>query len=183
MFSQTLVKLIDEAIIPAIVVIISKVLGVVFLSYYLNLDWEISKGRISYSSPEAFLAVNSYSNLIMFGVIFLGLIWVLMRAHIFHDTHIPPALAAKLFTLNLPFLIGATIEVFHQAVIWVSYAWFTTFLVLIQTYFGLAYPWVAILALVISLNSTWLLVLDVEREITISKQQQGEEEYITQGAD
>lgn len=172
MFSKTLVKLIDEAIIPAIVLVVAKILGVLLVSRIKNLVFEISfKSRflplptLVFSSYQDYVTVNSYSNLIMLIVISLGLIWILLKANLFHNTHISPRLSAHLARLRLSHLIPTTFEAYHQALVWYGFAWFTMILMAFYAYLGLAYKSFALIAFLVILNLTWFFIFDVEREI------------------
>jgi hypothetical protein len=174
MFSKTLVKLIDEAIIPALVLVAAKVLGVLFVGRVKNLIFEVSfkshflpLPTLVFSSYQDYVTVNSYSNLIMLGVVSLGLVWILLKANLLHDTHISPKLAAQLARLSLSRLISTTFEAYHQALVWYGFAWFTTILMAFYAYLGLAYKSFALIAFLIVLNLTWFFIFDVEREIII----------------
>lgn len=179
MFSKSLVKLIDEAIIPAITLVVAKVLGVLLVSRIKGLIFEVSfKSRLLplptlvFSSYQDYITVNSHSNLIMLGVMSLGLIWILLKANLLHDTHISPKLAAHLARLRLSHLISTTFEAYHQALVWYGFAWFTTILMVFYAYLGLAYKSFALVAFLVVLNLTWFFIFDVEREIIIWQKEQ-----------
>lgn len=171
MFAKTLIKLIDYAIFPAFLLVAAKILGVVFLAKYFGVNYSLDGIRMVFNNSVEFAAVNSYSSLVMFIAIIAGLVWVIVKAHIFHDTHITPAFSAKLFSMNMDDLIHTTETIFSQAFIWLSYAWLATFIFGIHSYFGLSYWWLFWGALIVSVVSTGFLAMDIEREINADRKE------------
>lgn len=171
MFSQILLKLIDEAILPAVFLIAGKVISLFLIVMLLGLRWEISLTSLlpalSFGGSEDLLIANSYSNLVMFFLMALGLIWILTRAHVFHDTHISPPLTLKLLQWNFTSLLTSSFNIFHQAVVWLSYLWLTVILLAIHTLAGINFAWITLLAFTLAIGLTWFFVADVERELTI----------------
>lgn len=169
MVSRILLRLIDEAVLPAVVVLVAKILAVVSLIYFLKLDWQFNTTslipEILFESSETVTFVNSYSNLFLYLVILLGLGWVLVRAYHLHDTHIAPSFVLQLLSWNLTGLLSSSDEVYHQGFIWFSYLWLVTLLIGLNTFLGLNYLWIFIFAIACSLFASWVLVADVEREI------------------
>lgn len=170
MVSKTLVKLIDEAILPAVVLVAAKILSAVIVTESLGLKWNWQDFGMTYYSSADFLKANSYSSLLMFGVILLATVWVLFKSHILHSTHISPATSVKMVGFNLSRLIQSTFELYSQATVWLSYSWLTAILLGILAFSGLIYAWVFYVALGASLLTTVLMVVDVEREITIQNE-------------
>jgi len=142
MLAKTLVKLVDEAILPAVALV----------------------------AAADFLKANSYSALVMFGIMLLFTLWVLFKSHVLHDSHITPFTSVKLISFNLSSLIQSSFEIYSQATVWLSYCWLTTVLLGILTFSGLIYPWVFYLALGLSLITSVIMILDIEREIVIKKE-------------
>jgi hypothetical protein len=181
MISKTLVKLIDEAIVPALVLVVAKILGVLLVARFKDLVFEVSfKNRflplptLVFSSYQDYVTVNSHSNLVMLGVVSLGLVWILLKANLLHASHISPKMAARLAQLRLSRLVSTTFEAYHQALVWYGFAWFTTILMAFYAYLGLAYKSFALIAFLIVLNLTWFFIFDVEREIIIWQRDQEE---------
>ena len=169
MFSKTLIKLIDQAIFPAVLIISAKIIGVVFFIKYFDASFSSSGTQLIFSNLNDFIAVNSYSSLFMFIAVLSGLVWVVVKAHVFHDTHIKPSLSARMFELSMDDLIHTNEVIFSQAFIWLSYAWMTTIMFGIHAYFELSYWWVFFVALGVSIIATAALAIDVEREIISDK--------------
>lgn len=165
MFSKTLINLIDNAIFPAVLLFVAKMLSVIFIAQYLGIDYTVNGIRLAFNDEQSYLMVNSYSSLFMLIAVVGGLVWVLIKAHVFHDTHITPSLASKLNDINMNDIIHDTKTIFSQSFIWLSYAWLVTVVLGVQTVYGLSYNWVFWVALIISVISTAALAIDLEREI------------------
>lgn len=176
MFAKSIVKLIDEAIFPALVLIIAKMLGLYLAGLIFNLSFEIkSQGflgilpAVSFSSLDNYITAENYSNLAMFALAALGSIYVLVRAHFFHASHIHPKLQAKLVRLNLESLIAPSYHLYHQAAIWLIFLWLTVGFLILSSTLGITYPQISIIAFVIAANFSWVFAVDIEKEIEISQ--------------
>ncbi len=169
MIRKTLLKLIDEAVVPSIFLVATKVVSTLMINRLLDLSWEFSQGRVVYFSKEDFLLANSYSSLATFLAIVLGLLWVMVKVNFFHEDHIHPRLSAKLHESNLTQIIQSTLTIYSQAAIWLIYAWLTTVILLVQAWFNLSYRWVGGVGLGVSLLATIILAIDVERDLVKEK--------------
>jgi len=174
MVSKSLSALIDEAILPAFLLILAKFGGVVIVTLIIGSSWQLKFSStlpllpsFSYPDYQSYLVSNSYSNLLMYIALVFGCSFVLVKAHFFHSSHISPSLHAKLENLKLSFLISDTFSLYHQGVIWLLFLWLATVLILIQAFFELSYAWIAIISFLITLNFSWFFIADIEREIEI----------------
>lgn len=177
MVSKSIVKLIDEAIIPAIALIVAKMTGLFLSSYFLNLPFTLThRGilkilpTIQFSSLQNYITAENYSNLAMFLTAAAGTILVLVKAHIFHQSHIHPRLQAKLVKLNLENIITPTYHLYHQAAIWLTYLWLTVGFLTISSLLKITYPQITIIAFIVAANFSWVLAVDIEKEIELSKE-------------
>ena len=108
MISRTLVKLIDQAISPAILLVSARIISVILVSYFLGITVTIDSSGFAFPTTEDYIQVNSYSTLLMIVVLSIGLFYILLKAWVFHDTHISPQLTAKIFTLRLSSFIQSS---------------------------------------------------------------------------
>ena len=176
MIAKSLIKLIDEAIIPATALIVGKMIGLLAASYFFNLSFSI-KNRgllgllpsVQFANLHDYILAENYSNLAMFLIASLGTIFVLIKAHFFHESHIHPTLHAKLLRLNLESLVAPSYNFYHQAAIWLTFLWLTVGFLVISTLLQVTYPQITIIAFVVAANFSWIFAVDVEREIEISK--------------
>ena len=170
MFSRILIKLVDEAIVPAILLLVVRVVSVIAVGNYFGLPVSLSTAGFVYDSPDGYLLVNSYSIVAMVSIITIGLLFVLVKSYVFHDSHIHLSLSAKLFSFRLSSIIQASFDVYSQGVIWLSYSFLLTLASGVMLYSGLVFPWVFYTALILSVISTYLLIIDIEREFKPSKE-------------
>ena len=174
--SRSLLKLVDEAIIPALFVFGAKLIGLVVANFWYDLSWDVAGADssifplISYRSQEAFLQANTLSNAFVLAVIFVGFLWVLIRAHAFHGSHISPKLSVALVQKQLTGLVVHSWELYHQAVIWLAYLWLALILFTIQAIYGVSEWWLSIAGTLVALFFSWLLIMDVEKEIAIRRE-------------
>ncbi len=170
MFSKVLTKLIDRAIVPAFLLLGARLISIVLVSRYLKLDFELSKTGLVFGSVEDYVKVNSYSALVMVAVLILGLLFVLIKSIVFHESHIKPSVTSKLFSLNISSLIQNSFDLYTQGAIWLSYAYLLLIVSGIMTLSSLMYKWVFFITLGSTILATVLFVFDVEEEIKVSKE-------------
>lgn len=167
---RSLLKVLDEAIVPAVVIIAAKVVGLALVNLIGGYSYTVESGysafpwTVVYASPSEALAANDHSNLFMYLVVLAGFSWVLVKAHFLHDTHLPPKLAGRLAKLKLWHFVQTTFEIYHQAVVWLSFLWLTTIVVFIYTIVGGSVV-LFLAALSLSAAATFLYSKDIEVEI------------------
>ncbi len=164
MISKTLLKLIDTAILPALAIVAGKLLGMALVSSRLGVPFTLNLKSLP---PATSSTLNTYSNLFAYGVLALGILLILARSYFFHSSHISPQVTIKLHTLNLASIISTTYELFHQAIIWMSYLWLLTLLFLLQAYWELVSPQMAGAVLATTVTLSFFFIHDVDREIDI----------------
>lgn len=171
MASRILLKLIDEAILPAVLVIATKVISLAVLVYILDLPVSLQLTlpfpQLNFINQMQLALLNSWSNLAVLIMLTLGLLFILLRAWFLHDTHISPMMTLRLFAWDLQGLIAGSFEVYHQAVVWLSYLWLTLLVIFAHTLIGLNHTWVTLLAFFLTILMTAFFIWDVEREVAI----------------
>uniref|UniRef100_A0A7C5URN5 Uncharacterized protein n=1 Tax=candidate division CPR3 bacterium TaxID=2268181 RepID=A0A7C5URN5_UNCC3 len=170
--SKILVKLLDVAVFPAALIIAGKACGVMLMNVIYRLSWDVESvtkaivvPHIVYPSYDQAIAVASYSNLIMYIVIFIGIAYIILKAFYLHDSHISPQLVLKLARVNLLKMVQTSFEVYHQAFVWFAYQVIATIFIVINYINNITYGWVAISTTVVTLLTFWILVKDVEMEL------------------
>lgn len=167
MISRTLVRLIDQAIAPAILLLCTRITSVILISYFSEIKFVLSTRGFYFNSPNEYLYINSYSTLAMIIVLAVGLLYILLKAFIFHDTHVSPGLTSKLFHYRLSTLIQNSFELYSQGVIWLIYLYLISAVSFILSLFDLIYFWVFLVSLILSIISTVVLLFDIENEIEL----------------
>lgn len=177
MISKNIIKLIDEAIIPAVALIVGKMIGLALAIYIRDLPFTIVTGEVAKLLPSVhftnvadYVLAENYSNLAMFVVAALGTIFVLLRAHFFHESHIHPRLQARLARLNLESLIAPSYHLYHQALIWLTFLWLTVIFLVVSTLADITYPVISAIAFIVAANFSWIFAMDVEKEMELSKE-------------
>ena len=169
MFSKILLKLIDESIVPPIFLLATRLISVVLVARYNSVPFDIGANGFVFRSAQDYVLVNSYSTFFMISVLTIGLLYFLTKSLFFHDTHIKPHLTARLFSLRMHGLIQSTYNLYTQGSIWLSYCYLVMIVAGFMALFGLVFPWVFYVALVLCIVSTIFFVIDVEEELHLTK--------------
>ena len=163
-YSKLLVKLIDRAILPAVFLFAAKVVGTFFVSSYLGVYRFNGLKAFNGLTASEYVYVNSYSTLFVFFCVLLGLAFILFKAHVTHETHISPYLSARIASMRLNNIVNKSFDLFAEAGVWLMYSWLLTLVSIAQVALGDMYTWVAVLTFSLSVLSSILVIIDVERE-------------------
>jgi len=167
MFSKILVRLIDQSITPAIMLMAARIVSIILLSKAQGIPFNFDISGFTFSSAQDYIYLNSYSTIIMMGTLVLGLAYVLLKAYIFHDSHITPRVTANVFAMRLSNLIQSSYDLYTQGSIWLSFMFFMVLASGFMAAFGLLYFWVFYISLALLLIMLVLFILDIENEIKL----------------
>src|SRR3990167_7866107 len=177
MVAKSLVKFIDEAIVPAVLLILVKGIGlfatVVFLNLQFTLEYRSIFGILPsfrFATLQGYITAENYSNLAMFAAVAAGAVIVVLKAHYLHESHIHPKLHARLIALKLERLAQSSYHLYHQAAIWLVFLWLTFGFLTLSSIAKITYPQITIVAFLISANLSWVFALDLEKEIELSRE-------------
>lgn len=175
MANKSLIKLIDEAIVPAILLVVAKMIGLFLPSYFLNLEFTVEGNQflhllpsVHFTSTHSYLIAENFSNLAMFLAAAAGTAFVLVRAHYFHESHIHPNLHSRLISLNLESLVAPSYHLYHQATIWLIFLWLTVGFLILSSIQGITYPQITIAGFLVAANFSWILSSDIQKEVEIT---------------
>lgn len=168
MFSKILIKLIDQAIIPALLLVTVRLVSIVLFSYQLGIPLDLAQNGFAFNTMAQYKDINSRSLMAMIACLALGVAYILLKSWAFHSSHISPKTTARLFSLKLSFFIQNSYNLYSQGAIWVSYLFLLVLTAGAMTVFGLVFPWVFIVGLAFTILATVLFVIDIEREINLS---------------
>lgn len=177
--SKSLIKIVDNSLLPAAVMILGKFLGVVLTLRVLNipsLSNEYGNTLSSFTTvlrSEDIPTVTSYSDMVMFTFLAIFFTLTIIRAVYLHSSHIKPTLVVKLADKNLLNLIQSSYEIYHSAAVWLFFSWVATIIVLGNVVTGVTFSWVGIFCIVSSIILTAILFQDVYREIENIKHHPG----------
>jgi len=170
MVSRILIKLVDEAVLPAILLIFARISSILLISKYLAVNYAVGSFGFKFDNAQDYVMVNSYSTLTIIAILAVGLLYILLKSWFFHDTHIPPPLTAKTYAYGLSYFIQTSFDLYSQGTIWLSYTYLLFFASGILAFFGLLYFWVFLVALVLTMATTILFIFDIEKEIAATKE-------------
>ena len=177
MISKSLIKLIDEAILPALLLILAKGVGLFATIVFFNLPFTLEYRSIfgllpsfRFATLQGYITAENYSNLAMFAAVAAGSIVVILKAHFLHESHIHPKLHSRLIALNLERLGQSSYHLYHQAAIWLIFLWLTVGFLTLSSIAKITYPQITIVAFLISANLSWVFALDLEKEIELSRE-------------
>lgn len=170
--SAFVLKLLDEAILPAVLVFCAKVGGLILLARAFNVSFTLESNRLVFGNLTGLVLANNLSNLFLLLVLLLGTGWVLLRLHFFHDSHLSPHLLPKILEHDLEFTISTSFNLFHQAFVWLSLGALVVFSLTFQTLVGLTSPIIVAIGLVQGIFLAVLVLVDFEREVKIEKSDQ-----------
>jgi hypothetical protein len=177
MFSKILIKLVDQAIVPAVLLISVRIISVIILAKYFGLyialdasGFIISRApSLTVTFPADYIMINSYSTLAIIIVLGIVLLYILAKSFIFHDSHITPGLTARVFSLKLSAFIQNSFELYSQGTVWLSYMYLIVVVSGVLALFGLIYSWIFVVSLILSVVASVLFILDVENELNVQK--------------
>ena len=167
MFSRILVKLIDQSIVPALLLVTTKVVSSILVANYFGIDFSFGQQGFTYKNVDEYLTVNSYSIFFMIVVVAVGISYILLKSLIFHESHIAPHVTARLFSLKLSYLIQASYDLYSQGTIWLSYLYLLMFASGILALFSMIYSWVFWVSLALAAITTIVLIFDIENELDL----------------
>lgn len=183
--SHNLIKLLDVALVPAALMVVSKLIGLVLVVNFFDIDWELGRTTENIFSIEAtlgqsdLLTVSTYSDVFMFIILSIGFSLILLQATHFHATHIKPSLLVQLSNNNLMGLVKSSFDIYHAAGIWLIFLWVASGTIWLNVVLGKTEPWIGILSVFANIIFTTLVLQDVYKEIELSKKNLGRHDALT----
>jgi hypothetical protein len=175
---KTLLSLIKYSVLPALLLFVGKLAGILIVSNLFNIkvqfslnDYNIFFFKIVVDA-QSFILLSSYSDIIMYLIMILGMTFILFQALIFHDSHISNETLFKLAKFNLLNLVRSSYELYHSGAIWILFMWMATLLVSLNTIKGTTYVWVMGFCLVFSISYSIIFTRDLFSEISLLNNEQ-----------
>ena len=174
--SKTLIRLIDEAIIPSLLLALAKIGGLYLSAVIFQLQFDIVKSEkttlapfaITFQTTKDLMLANSLSNTAMLLIAAFGSLYVLYKISGFQDRRITPQKLIQLADRGLLSLIEPSYNVYLKAFVWIIFLWISVILATVCVFAQEASLWSAVLALIIGVICTLLLVKNVEIDYTKS---------------
>lgn len=177
--SKSLLKLLDNSIFPACIMVLGKLLGALLTIWIFNIPFTIRDYFNNFYSlrfvvnEENLTAVSSYSDLIMYIIVAIFFSFTIVRAVYLHSSHVKPTLITRLANSNLLKLIQSSYEIYHSATVWLIFMWLSNVLVLVNVFAGNTFLWIGIVITLTSIVLTAILLSDVYKEIENIKRKPG----------
>ena len=177
--SKSLIKIIDYAVLPALLMVFGKIFGVFLVSQVLGIKISINEYADSFLSisplvsENELMAITSYSDLIMYAFVAGIFSIVLIQAVFLHNTHTKPTLVVKLADANMLKLIQNSYDIYHSAFIHLLFLWIVTAVILVNGFLGKTYIWITLITMVASIIFTTILLQDIYKEIENIKSKPG----------
>jgi hypothetical protein len=181
--NHALVKLVDAALLPAALMVVSKLIGLAVTISVFKLPWSLVQvaDGLGFSSitPAVNLkdlgTISTYSDLIMLVIMSLCFSVVLLQVTVLHQKQIKPSLLVRLSNANLMGLVKSSYDIYQTASIWLLFLWITTITIGFNSFLGKTEVWVGVVAFAAASIFTTLLLQDVYKEIKISRKTLGKQ--------
>lgn len=167
---KILIKLVDDAILPAALLTFSKIAGVALAGAALNISafhfLFLPSSVVITSLPQSdLISQNTFSDFVMYSVVFAGCVVILVKMIYFHQSHINPKVVLNLAQKNLLNIIQTTMDLYTLAFTWFIFLYLITFYILISAFVGDVSMQIGIILFIVSTLLGWILVRDIELEI------------------
>lgn len=169
--SILLKKALKLSLIPAILMIAGKFLGVFFLiaihSIQFSVGNEVSgifSTQIYLSNTETTLFVNSISDLLMVSLLGIITLWMIVQTTLLQNARNNPRTIAKIVKFNMLKWITSNTSTFLKIFIWTSFVLISSIIVITNALQGDTYLWVGIISGVLSLLCIWGVIKTFEIE-------------------
>ncbi len=170
--SKLLKRALKYAIVPAILMIAGKILGIFIVTLKYGYPIEIGNDingffstQIYFDDSQITYFVNSISDLVMLIVISVPLIYQILKTSLFQSTLNNPKTIVKAAKFNILTWITTDNTTFLHIFVWCAFLWLTTGLIIKNGIEGDTYSWIAYLAGTLSLFSGLLTLKIFEIEI------------------
>jgi len=169
--SKLLRRALKISVIPAILMIVGKFLGIFVTSVLYDLQFNIDNDisgifsvQIYFTDSETTLFVNSMSNLTMILFLLLPIIYFIIKTYLYAATHNNPKTIIKMTRLNLLNWITKKDTSFLKTFIWCAFLWLATAITITHSIQGNTYQWIAITSGVIAFLVTLFTINTFELE-------------------
>jgi di/tricarboxylate transporter len=151
--SKLIKRALKNSILPAILMIAGKVLGIFIVSAIYSLTFEIGNDlngifstQIYFYDRDTTLFVNSYSDLLMFMFLAIPTVYFILKTAIFQSTLDNPKTIVKVTRFNILQWITKDNTTFLKIFIWTAFLWIVSAIVVLNTLQDNTYIWIGILS-------------------------------------
>jgi|GEM_PF-635109 len=172
--SKLLKKFLQNMILPAALLVVSKVAGLYFAITFFNLDFfletrpeQVYSLQIYFTNQTDTLLASSTSNFTMFLTMSLMTIYFLVKYRLLILSAYNPRVLVKLNNLNLMPWVNDKRNTFLRVFTWNIFLWITSIVIIADVISQNSFSWIAIISFLVATTSTWVLVrtFEIEGEI------------------
>lgn len=151
--SKLIRRALKNSIVPAILMIAGKMLGIFLVSAVYSLTFEIGNDlngifstQIYFYDKNTTMFVNSYSDLVMFAFLAIPTIYFILKTAIFQSALENPKTIVKVTRFNILSWITKDDTTFLKIFIWTAFLWIASAIVVLNTVQDSTYSWIGIMA-------------------------------------
>lgn len=169
--SRLLSNLIKYSLLPAAMMIVAKLFGVLlaanvagiplFISDDVGQEFTIQIETLTYYHA---LYVNSISNIVLLIVMTVSFFYLYSRYYVYNKANDDPRTVAKITKLNLISWITSKDVVFTKVFVWGIFVISTSSVVVTSTLKAFTYTWIGISAFIVAILTIWGLIRSFEAE-------------------
>lgn len=170
--SKLLKRALRNSLVPAILMIAGKALGIFIVSGKYGFPLEIGNDingvfstQIYFEDQQVTYFVNSISDLLMLIVIAVPTVYQIAKTAIFQSTLSNPKTIVKVAKFNMIQWVTRDDTTFLKIFVWCAFLWLCTGIIIKSAFEGDTYTWIAILSGILSLLSGFGALKTFEIEI------------------
>lgn len=173
--SNSLIKLIDNALLPAVLLIFGKFFGLYIFSnlFGIQLAFSDTRDALLYLRPvvvdQQIVDLSTYSDLFMFLVVSIGFLVVIIRSAVLNESRVSVDTVTKLAKFNLVKIVRSSYELYHSGVVWLIFTWVANFIIVLNYISQKTQLWLLVISSIFTLLLTVLLLRDVFKEIQLTR--------------
>lgn len=176
--SKSLIRLVDEAILPAFLIVGAKVISIAFVNSILSLSFYYQNfGKLYYVKSIDARMVNTYSDISVYSVLLIGVVFILIKIVFFSHGKASPSVLLKLAKANKVNFIQTSIELYHILFVWMIFLTGIVIYILTRTISAIDYLFPVFPVFVTFLGIVWIIVKEVEKDI-VKKLDQGKNSLV-----
>lgn len=174
MFSRIILKLIDAAILPSLLIFGVKFSSTILLSLYWNLPFSMSSTGLNFNNFSDFYKINLFSNGILFLFTFTALFLALLRLYFLTRENLNPSLSVALVNWGLESITTSLWQSYTRSAVWLALAFSVTLSLFVQGLFDFSslYLFAACTALLVLGILVFLFCLERDALHSLRKERQ-----------
>ncbi len=164
------IRVVDRAILPSVILIATKILGIFVGSILFNIAWKTNFAGsennfliLQFNSEEDLSTLVNFSDTLTMLACGIGFSWALFQANHLNIDTTHPTLISKLYSKGKEFWLTTTGSIYHTATVWLVLSWLILFFILVNVYQGLSSKFVLGMSLAITVALTFAYYKFVNR--------------------